>query len=213
LQARFRRLRPVMHTGFEAIPLMRLIERGHPGEAELLARFPTHRDALLAREGLEPARLQALFGEIRDRLIAEDRAAWLRWNRFYPGLAQLLADAAARHPTYLITTKQERFAALLLEHHGVALPAERILGLERGRGKPQLLLALGEQPALAGGAFHFIEDRLETLRDVIATPGLEDVRLYLADWGYNTEAQRREAAALERVAVVSPEGFRARSGL
>ncbi|HKJ00287.1 MAG TPA: HAD family hydrolase [bacterium] len=209
LQARFCRLRPVMHTGFEAIPLMRLIEEGDVSDAQFLADFPALRDGLIAREGLRTADLQQRFGAIRDRLIAADQAAWLGWNRFYPGMGEALSAAAARGPAFIITTKQERFAALLLRHEGVALPPERIFGLEAARSKPELLQALLARPEHDGATFHFIEDRLETLQAVIATPGLGGVRLYLADWGYNTPAQREEAVAIKRIQVVSMQGFRA----
>ena len=60
----------------------------------------------------------------------------------------------------------------------------------------------------SGAAFHFIEDRLETLVDVIGEPALAAVKLYLADWGYNTPAQRKEAAEISRIRVVSPEALR-----
>lgn len=213
LQERFCRLRPVMHTGFEAIPLMRLIETEAAGDEALLADFPAYREALMAREGLDTARLQAVFAAMRDALIAEDRDAWLRANPFYDGMAALLAAALAAHPVFVVTTKQERFATLLLEHHGIALPPERIHGLERGRSKPQILSDRIANPAWQGRAFHFIEDRVETLHDVIATPALDAVSLYLAGWGYNTPAQRAEAVATGRIRVVSVDGFREALGL
>ena len=212
LQQRFCRVRPALHTGFEAIPLMRLIETDAASEAEVLAGFPALRDDLIAREGLDNARLLEVFGRIRDGLIAADQAEWLRWNRFYPGLRETLTAALERHPVFIITTKQERFVTLLLAHHGVDFPSERILGLERGRSKPALLGELGAAPAWQGHRFHFIEDRLETLQEVLATPSLAAVQLYLADWGYNTDAQRAEAAATGRIAVVSRDDFRRRHG-
>jgi phosphoglycolate phosphatase-like HAD superfamily hydrolase len=213
LLERFCRLRPVMHTGFEAIPLMRLIELGQASDAALLADFPALRDGLVAREKLGTQALQERFGAIRDRLIAADQAAWLGWNRFYPGMGEALAAAHARAPTFIITTKQERFAALLLSDQGVALPAGRIFGLESKRSKPQILLDLQALPEHRGAAVHFIEDRLETLQEVVGTPALEALRLYLADWGYNTPAQREQAAACPRIQVVSREGFRKAAGL
>jgi len=203
LQARFCRLRPVMHTGFEAIPLMRLIEAGEVDDAAIFAEFPALRDGVMAREGAARERLQQVFGAIRDRLIAEDTAAWLGWNGFYPGMGALLAGAAARAPVYIITTKQERFAALLLSHEGITLPPGRVFGLEAGRSKPEILEGLLGQPEHAGATFHFVEDRADTLHDVIAREALRAVRLYLVDWGYNTPQQRSEAEATGRIRVVS----------
>lgn len=38
-------------------------------------------------------------------------------------------------------------------------------------------------------------------------PSLADWQLVLVDWGYNTEAERRRAAANERIEVVGIERF------
>lgn len=213
LRERFCRLRPVLHTGFEAIPLMRLIEQGQAGDDTLLADFPALRDGLIAREALDTTTLQERFGAIRDRLIATDPAAWLGWNRFYAGMGQVLKAAVDAGPTFIITTKQERFAALLLREHGVALPPRHLFGLESGHSKPEVLADLMARPAHQGATVHFIEDRLETLQTVIARPALDPVRLYLADWGYNTPAQREQAAHQPRIRVVSKAAFRMAVGL
>ena len=213
LQERFCRLRPVLHTGFEAVPLMRLIEQGRHSDEELLERFPQLLDELIERERLTSGRLKELFGGIRDVLIGADQALWLEWNRFYPGIGEALTAAIAGHPVFIVTTKQERFVSLLLDHHRIDLPPERIFGLERNRTKPEILAELMARPEWNGATFHLIEDRLDTLMHVIADPALEDVRLYLADWGYNTPRQREEAAALPRIEVVSVEAFRRLHGL
>jgi phosphoglycolate phosphatase-like HAD superfamily hydrolase len=213
LQERFCRLRPVLHTGFEAVPLMRLIKDGEVSEADILADFAALRDGFMAREHLSAERLQQVFGEARDRLIEQDRAEWLKWNRFYPGIRETLAAAIARHPAFIITTKQQRFVGLLLSHHDIALPADRVFGLEQRKRKVEIMLELLARPELAGATFHFLEDRLETLMDVMDVPELGPVRLYLGDWGYNTAAQREEAKQMERVQVVSREAFRELHGL
>lgn len=203
LQERFCRLRPVLHTGFEAIPLMRLIVDGHVSDDQVFENFESLRDELIEREGVSRERLLVEFASARDGMIARDESEWLRWNRFYPGIRELLANTLPREPLYIITTKQERFATLLLKHHGLDIAAERIFGLEKKLGKPEVLQLLMKRPELGAGTFHFIEDRLETLEDVIALPALNAVRLYLVDWGYNTAAQREEAGRIARIRVVS----------
>jgi phosphoglycolate phosphatase-like HAD superfamily hydrolase len=203
LQQRFCRLRPVLHTGFEAIPLMRLIALGEATDAQFFADFPALRDGWMQANGLGGPELLRRFGAQRDKMIALDADRWLALNPFYDGMAALLSSAATRHDVFIVTTKQERFAGLLLGHHGVSLPPERVFGLERNQAKPAILRALLTRPELAGRTFHFVEDRIETLREVIADPALNPVRLYLADWGYNTPAQRREAAAERRIEVVT----------
>lgn len=200
---RFCRLRPVLHTGYEAIPLMHLIAQGAVPDEDFFARWPALRDEWMRARRLDKDGLQNRFSAQRDRMIAEDAARWLALNPFYPGMAELLVETARRYDVFIITTKQERFAQRLLSHHQVLLPPERIFGLERNRPKPDILADLLARPGLAGRPFHFIEDRLETLLDVIARPALDAVRLYLVDWGYNTPLQRERAAREPRIEVVS----------
>jgi hypothetical protein len=42
----------------------------------------------------------------------------------------------------------------------------------------------------------FIEDRLGTLKRLTSQPDMASVRLHIACWGYNTEAECREAERL-----------------
>ena len=56
---------------------------------------------------------------------------------------------------------------------------------------------------------HFVEDRFETLINVLEHGGLDHVQLYLADWGYNTE-QQREAVRSQyknRIKLISQSDF------
>ncbi|MCH9047241.1 MAG: HAD hydrolase-like protein [SAR324 cluster bacterium] len=213
LQQRFCRLRPVLHTGYEAVALMRLIKDGEVDDEAVLSDFAALRDAFIEREGLTPHRLKQLFGDARDKLIEQDRSAWLCWNRFYPGIGDVLSEALRNHEVFIVTTKQERFVALLLEHNRIKLSMERVFGLEQNKTKPEILSELMERPESARAALHFIEDRMGTLRQVAATPELEPVRLYLVDWGYNTAAQREEARASDRITVVSMEDLLGMQGI
>ena len=208
LQERFCRLRPVMHTGFEAIPLMRLIEAGQESDERIFEAFPALRDEVMARENLSRHQLQKVFGEIRDRLIEQDQESWLKWNRFYPGVGEALASAIGNRPVFIITTKQERFVELLLRHHRIELAGERIFGLERKRSKPQILTELAGRAEFKTATLHFIEDRLEALESVIENPALQSLKLYLADWGYNTPQQRHQAAENPRIEMLSLAGIR-----
>ena len=95
---------------------------------------------------------------------------------------------------YIITTKQERFVERLLAHHGVQFDATRIYGLDRRMKKEAVLRELMERHP--GGPTDFIEDRLGTLKRLSMQPDLASVRLHIACWGYNTEAECREAMGL-----------------
>jgi hypothetical protein len=48
----------------------------------------------------------------------------------------------------------------------------------------------------------------ETLQHVTTHPDLDDVRLFLAAWGYNSEAARATADADPRIRLLTLEQFR-----
>jgi hypothetical protein len=110
----------------------------------------------------------------------------------------------------LVTTKEGEFARLILDRWEVRLAD--VQGKETGVHKCLNLRGLiaawvaaqGRRPRLA-----FVEDRLETLQHVTTHPDLDDVALFLAAWGYNTEAARATAAADPRIRLLTLEQFRA----
>ena len=64
--------------------------------------------------------------------------------------------------------------------------------------------------AIKGVKIHFVEDRFETLIAVMKIPALDDIQLYLVDWGYNTEEQREEAKRLSpRIKLINGDEFNA----
>jgi hypothetical protein len=109
----------------------------------------------------------------------------------------------------LVTTKEGAFARRVLESWGVRLAD--VQGKETGAHKCLNLRALiaawtaerGSRPRLA-----FVEDRLEALRHVATHPDLDDVALFLAAWGYTTEAARAAARADPRIRLLTLEQFR-----
>jgi phosphoglycolate phosphatase-like HAD superfamily hydrolase len=203
---RFVRLRPALETGYQMPLLMKLVA-DRVDDAEVLARFVPLCDELMSRHGLTRRQLVDLFGKARDEWIARDTAGWLASHRFYPGILARLREALVSHPVYILTTKQERFSWQLLEAGGAAVPRERIWGLERNLTKARMLELVLADPAHCGSRVHFLEDRVETLSEVAKNPLLAGVCLYLADWGYNTEAQREQARRHPRITLWSLDQF------
>jgi phosphoglycolate phosphatase-like HAD superfamily hydrolase len=197
---RFMGLRPLIETGWQTAILARLIFL-EADDAVVAARFAGEADALRESVGLSREELVQLFGGVRDSWIAADTAGWLARHRFYPGVAAAMTAALTRAPNgvVILTTKQERFTRLLLEHAGVPLPPERVYGLERGRPKEDWLAEFASQHPGGAAALTLVEDRLNTLQRVAARLELAAVRLYLADWGYLAPDDRARAAALPRI--------------
>jgi len=187
------RARPVIDTGYEAILMMRLLKDGDDPD-ELLEGFQKRLPETLARSGKDKEQLKGLYGAIRDRWIREDPQGWLSLSPLYPGTAETLNAIPTGIECYIITTKEERFVERLLAHNGVQFDAARIYGLDRGMKKEAVLRELMARHA--GSQIDFVEDRLGTLKRLSKQPDLASVRLHIASWGYNTEAECREAVRL-----------------
>ena len=195
----FRRLRPVILSGWEMPLLVRAIILERP-EAAILANWAAVRDEVAASS---PRHGDALIGflktaldQVRRDWIAGDRRGWLGLNVPYCGLDEVRRLVAEPERAVVVTTKEGEFTRLVLDDWQVRMAD--VQGKETGSHKCDNLRALiaayqtahGRRPRLA-----FVEDRLETLEHVTTHPDLEDVSLFLAAWGYNTPETRAATSA------------------
>ncbi len=67
----------------------------------------------------------------------------------------------------------------------------------------ELIQSAGDKAA----SLWFVEDRLKTLQLVQQQADLEDVKLFLADWGYNTQTEREAAQKDPRIQLLSLSQF------
>jgi phosphoglycolate phosphatase-like HAD superfamily hydrolase len=201
---RFARTRPVIEHGWE-MPLLIMALLAGVSETEILERWRP--DALLGELGCSRREVAAVLDGVRDEWIAADETDWLDHHRFYPGTIERLKRLGGG-PTrvVVITTKEGRFAQKLLTRHGVDLGAENVYGKEADRPKPAILTELAA-PRSQARRLWFVEDRLKTLEAVKTTPGLDDVGLFLAGWGYNTPRDREAARSDGRVVLLALEQF------
>jgi phosphoglycolate phosphatase-like HAD superfamily hydrolase len=208
VRATYARLRPALEIGWEFPVMLRAVLDGIPEEAlakDFQAKWCQH---ILDTYRLDKNDLTRRFDATRDGWIGSDLDAWLGVQHFYAGIAARLR-AAISSPTqvFVITTKEGKYAQLLLERNGVSLPADRVWGKERARPKAELLTTLHRDQ---GGAYRdiwFVEDRLKTLHSVEQQPDLAEVGLFLATWGYNTPAEQAEAAADPRIHLLTLAQF------
>jgi len=194
LLERYCRARPVIETGYQAILMMRLLQDGEDPE-EMLETFPDQLHKVVEKSGTDTAGLKRLYAAVRDRWLQTDPQGWLSLSPLYPEARRTLNALLPGTDCYIVTTKQERFVARLLEHNSVRFDAEHIFGLDRGMTKEAVLRRL--MAHYPGHPIHLVEDRLATLKRFLAQPDLAIIRLHMACWGYNTEAERREAMGLK----------------
>jgi len=186
---KFLRVRPYLETGWQSVLMLRMLLENQPLSA-FQNDLEKHCRRLLQESSLDAETLIRKFAWSRDHWIREDQQDWLNSHRFYPGSITALHKAMSRHEVRILTTKQQRFAQLLLQGQGIRFPENKIWGLEAKRAKEDLLEEFIRDGA---GEIHFVEDRLETLLRVAARPQLAGVRLYYALWGYGTEAEQQQA--------------------
>lgn len=203
----FYRLRPVVETGWEMPCVLRSILQGTP-EAEILQNWGAICLELVQTEGLVPVEVEQLVDRVRDEWISQDLSGWLSLHRFYPGvipqLQRVLADGIE---LYIVTTKEDRFVQQLLAQAGVNLSASRIFGKSVRQPKAQTLRQLQQSASVPEPVIWFVEDRLKTLQTIAPQMDLQDVQLFLADWGYNTAGDRSIAQQDERIHLLTLAQF------
>ncbi|MBR8840610.1 MAG: HAD family hydrolase [Stigonema ocellatum SAG 48.90 = DSM 106950] len=205
LAAKFYRLRPVIETGWEMPILIKALLEGIE-EENILQDWETIAKKILQEDHLNSTELSSKLDKTRDDWITRDLNGWLGLHRFYPGVVEKIQATLASYSLYIISTKEARFVQQLLSQQGIILSSEKIFGKEVKRPKHEILREL-IQAADTSPEIWFVEDRLKTLQLVKQQPDLEDVKLFLADWGYNTSSEKATAQHDSRIQLLSLSQF------
>ncbi len=199
----FYRLRPVVETGWE-MPLVLRARIQDIDEAAILQDWRAIAEQLLQQERITAAQLMVDW--TRDEWIATDLESWLAEHQFYPGVCDRL-DAMLRSDLQvaIISTKEGRFIHQLLSQQGIDMTEIQLYGKEVKRSKGDILQELIE--IYEDARFWFVEDRVQTLQGIQKRPELAGVELFLADWGYNTDRDRAQAATDPGMHLISLSHF------
>ncbi len=199
----FSRLRPLIEHGWE-MPLLVWALQQHTPEELIASDWTGLAAQILADHHLNPTDVVKVLDEVRDQSIAQDLSGWLNLQSCYPGTIEKLLTLPPQIQPVIITTKDGRFTRQLLEAQGIQLPQDAIFGKEGKQSKADTLRQLiTSQPE----QIWFVEDRLPTLQTISQQPDLNSVQLFLADWGYNTPAERSTAQQDDRVKLLSIDQF------
>lgn len=198
----FRDIRPRLEFGYEALLIIRLLQQGLTTN-DLNDHYHERLQSLIKSDGLNIDALKDAFGQTRDRKIQQDETGWIASNPLFDGITAKLSKLQ-QEDWAIITTKQERFVERILQGNKIHLKSSRIYGLDRNLGKQEVLKRLKiknpDRPII------FIEDRLPTLIKVLENPDLQDIKMQLADWGYNTEPERKMARE-NAIEVIGKDDF------
>ncbi|MEM7580852.1 MAG: HAD family hydrolase [Mastigocoleus sp.] len=207
LAQKFYPLRPVIETGWEMPVLVKALVEGIP-ENKIYQEWHTLSRQIVERDKLDSQDIAKKLDSMRDNWINTDLNGWLNLHRFYPGVVEKLqATLSSSVKLYIITTKEGRFAKQLLQQGGVNLEDDQIFGKEVKRPKYETIRELIAKHQTPPENVWFVEDRLKTLQVVKKQSDLSHIKLFLADWGYNTPSERETAQHDNRVKVISLSGF------
>lgn len=207
LALRFYRLRPVIETGWEMPVLIKALINGFSDD-KILQDWVNITPAILTADHLEAKEIMKKLDGLRDKWIETDLDGWLSLHKFYPGVIEKLnITLASGVKLYIVTTKEGRFVKQLLQQEGVNLPDTAIFGKEVKRPKYETLRELIAKAESKPVRLWFVEDRLKTLELVKQQFDLENVQLFLADWGYNTQPEREAGKNDNRIRVISLDQF------
>lgn len=201
---KFRLVRPIMETGYEAILIIRLLYQGETVET-LLSHYAEKIQQTIDTSNKDIPALKQLFGKTRDIWINEDVNDWIAMNPLFPSIAEKLQQLNMQGQWFIITTKQERFVTQILNAYQIELDPDRIFGLDRKLSKEAILTKLSAQ--YPQNVFYFVEDRLPTLLNVLANKDLKAVKLFLATWGYNTQEDKQQAKVQSRIELIDVKNF------
>jgi phosphoglycolate phosphatase-like HAD superfamily hydrolase len=212
LASRFAALRPLVEGGWEMPLLLHALVAGVDDTAVSSRRaWVETATKLLAQTRSSPETLGQTLNRVRDDWFTADPAGWVAHHVMYPGVPARIEralDEGVR--VVIVTTKAERFARALLAAQSRRLGALPVVGRDPSRVIPKLqtLAQLaGEHDLRDGAGLWFVEDLLETLEAVSGASGLAAVRLFLADWGYNTLDDRARAAGIPHIALLPLDRF------
>ena len=207
LALRFYRLRPVIETGWEMPVLIKALIEGF-NDDQILQSWTNITPQILAADNLEAKAVSTKLDHLRDEWIQTDLNGWLSLHRFYPGVIERLKiTLKSEIQLYIVTTKEGRFVKELLQQEGVNLPPENIFGKEVKRPKYETLRELIKKANIQNVSLWFVEDRLKTLQLVKQQSDLDHVKLFLADWGYNTQPEREAGKNDPRIQLISLSHF------
>ncbi|WP_016950352.1 HAD family hydrolase [Anabaena sp. PCC 7108] len=207
LALRFYRLRPVIETGWEMPVLIKALINGFSDD-KILQEWASITPQILVADNLEAKEVSTKLDNLRDDWIQTDLDGWLSLHRFYPGVIERLKiTLASAVQLYIVTTKEGRFVQQLLQKEGLDLPADAIFGKEVKRPKYETLRELIDKANTQPVSLWFVEDRLKTLQLVQQQSDLDHVKLFLADWGYNTQPEREAGKNDSRIQLISLSHF------
>ncbi|BAQ62016.1 hypothetical protein GM3708_2422 [Geminocystis sp. NIES-3708] len=210
LQSTFNLLRPVVETGWEMPLLLRVLTWNETPE-NILNNWHNIKEKsikILDLEGITIEKISKTLDQVREFEIKNNLENWLNLHCFYDDIILKLKYLIKQNiKLYIITTKEGKFTRQLLEKEGIFLPENAIMGKEVKRPKYESLRLIIQREKVKPSDINFLEDRLEALELVNKQKDLQEVKLFLALWGYNDDLTKVKAENNPNINTLSLVNF------
>lgn len=206
----FRKLRPLLHTGFEAIAILKAIEENY-SIPFIKSNYHFIMRQIFTSSQYNFDELKAIMNRVRFDWIKINEQDWLSRQRLYPGLDSFIPAAQKYFDSvYILTTREGSFAKRLLDYHGLDFDRKNIIGLESGKDKNESLKELLDEADKVSsknndGNVVFLDDRFLTLEKIVKDKELGRISLFMPCWGYNFPEERYAAESDERINLLELE--------
>ncbi|MCL2706384.1 MAG: HAD family hydrolase [Spirochaetaceae bacterium] len=181
---KFRKLRPLIETGYQSIALMKLITENYT-ETFMKTEFHFMKEQVFTSIALNKKVLNNLFNKVREDWIRVNPKNWLAWHKLYPFSKNLISIGKSNYKeVYIVSTKHKIFIEKLLDFFGIDFNPDNIYGLESGENKIEIIENILKENKISPKNSVFVEDYSDTLRAFAANDFLKEMHLYLASWGY-----------------------------
>ncbi len=203
----FYQLRPVIETGWEMPILLRALVLEYEKE-NIESNWHNICSEIVDKENLDKQQVMLELDGVRDDWIETDLEGWLGLHEFYPGVLDKLANILNSSTLlYIVTTKEGRFVKQLLQKQNLSFPETNIFGKEVKQPKYETLRQILKINQENPNNLWFVEDLLKTLKKVQSQSYLTEVKLFLADWGYNTSKTHTVVQQDTQIFLLSLEQF------
>ncbi len=152
-------------------------------------------EELAAEYAGELEEFEKLFFALREEIMENDVASWLRLNPLFPGVVETW-PSLMRSPLYIVTTKNESATRRILGEYALSTTGLYCHGSFRDKGEAISLIASRER--VRPSEVLFIDDHPLHLAD--AARAGADARL--AQWGYGPRDWPRRVASFDQLPLV-----------
>ena len=185
----FEEIRPWVKYGWEMVLIVHEIIKKENNlndinKNKFTDKYNQNCQKILKENAWLPKDLQNFLNESRKLQIEQDFEKWVNLHNPFLEVIDFIEKLKKNSvKTGIITTKKEAFASKILQNLNIF--PDLIYGYESGT-KVKIASLLSKEYEIIG----FLEDRLQTLKEINLNPQTNNIPCYLADWGYLKKSDR-----------------------